>query len=180
MDLPRFKYHPDPLATGSIKPSSGTCVCCGQARGYEYDGPSFGEDELDGPLCPWCIADGSAHAKLGLDFTDADGIGNYGDWDEVPEEVIEEITYRTPGFAGWQQERWWTCCGDGAAFLGRAGADELSGKWKSAVPSILEDAQMDPDDGEEYLESLSKEGSPTAYVFKCLHCGKLGGYSDSD
>jgi len=24
--------------------------------------------------------------------------------------VVEEVAYRTPGFSGWQQERWWTHC----------------------------------------------------------------------
>ena len=31
---------------------------------------------------------------------------------------------------------------------------------------------------EEYLDVLDADGSPTAYLFRCLHCGKIGGYSD--
>ncbi|WP_030613282.1 CbrC family protein [Streptomyces sclerotialus] len=27
-DLPTFRYHPDPLASGSIRESTETCVCC--------------------------------------------------------------------------------------------------------------------------------------------------------
>ncbi|OIJ65019.1 hypothetical protein WN71_025805 [Streptomyces mangrovisoli] len=45
--------------------------------------------------------------------------------DDVPWSVVEEITRRTPGFAGWQQEAWLYHCGDGAAFLGPAGYSEL-------------------------------------------------------
>ena len=33
---------------------------------------------------------------------------------------------------------------------------------------------------ESYLRSLDHDGSPTGYAFRCLHCGKLGGYSDCD
>ncbi|WP_274521918.1 CbrC family protein [Burkholderia pyrrocinia] len=36
--LPAFRYHPDPLATGSVIRSDARCVCCGDARGYVYAG----------------------------------------------------------------------------------------------------------------------------------------------
>lgn len=36
MDLPKFKYHPNPLVTGAIEPSEVACECCGKARGYIY------------------------------------------------------------------------------------------------------------------------------------------------
>jgi len=41
------------------------------------------------------------------------------------------------------------------------------------------------DDNEDSLydddyERLSEIDSPTAYIFKCLHCGKYGGYTDKD
>lgn len=34
MTLPYFIYHPDPLGSGSVQPSSTVCVSCDQARGY--------------------------------------------------------------------------------------------------------------------------------------------------
>src|SRR5690242_9348045 len=121
--LPTFKYHPDPIGTGSVVESTVVCPCCGKARGYTYQGPVFSEhDNLDQCLCPWCIADGSAHEKFDADFTDPDGVGDYGSWDAVPQSVVQEVACRTPGFTGWQQERWWTHCGDAAAFLGLAGS----------------------------------------------------------
>ena len=43
--LPIFKYHPDPLKTGSIKPSSAECACCGTSRGYIYAGPVYTIEE---------------------------------------------------------------------------------------------------------------------------------------
>jgi uncharacterized protein CbrC (UPF0167 family) len=101
--LPTFKYHPDPIGTESIATSDAVCVCCESARGYIYVGPVWSEHELDQSLCPWCIADGSAHAKFAASFTDEGGIGGYADWEPVPKQTIEDVAYRTPGFTGWQQ-----------------------------------------------------------------------------
>src|SRR5437867_1874998 len=132
MSLPTFKYHPDPLATGSIERSEVECVCCGRERGYVYTGPVYSKEELLDRICPWCIADGSAHTKFDAEFTDAEGIGEYSPEPAVPREVIEEVVFRTPGFSGWQQERWLACCGDAAAYLGRAGRQELEVQWPDA------------------------------------------------
>ena len=113
--FPDFPYHPDPRKTGSIATSRARCTVCGHTYGLVYTGPVFAAaDEFAGTLCPWCIADGSAAARLGVEFTD---VG-----DDVPPNVpglvLDEITQRTPGFTGWQQEHWLYHCGDGAAFIG--------------------------------------------------------------
>jgi uncharacterized protein CbrC (UPF0167 family) len=63
-ELPQFRYHPEPLATGEIEPSEDECLNCGQRRGYLYVGPVFAEKEIVDELCPWCIADGSAAARF--------------------------------------------------------------------------------------------------------------------
>jgi uncharacterized protein CbrC (UPF0167 family) len=70
MSLPEFRYHPDPIATGSIKSSDATCVCCEQRRGFIYTCNTYCEDELVEALCPWCIADGSAINMFGATFSD--------------------------------------------------------------------------------------------------------------
>lgn len=176
--LPTFRYHPDPVATGSIVVSDKTCSCCVEARGYIYVGPVYSEQDVEDELCPWCIADGSAAEEYEATFVDPDGIGNYGEWDEVKEEVIEQVSRRTPGFSGWQQERWWTHCNEAAAFLGLAGNPELRSKWSNAIPAIKEDSGQSGKDWEAYLAALDKTRGPTAYVFQCLECGELGGYSD--
>ena len=176
--LPQFRYHPDPIATGSVRRQDVDCVCCGTARAFVYTGPAYCDRDIDEELCPWCIADGSAHDKLGVSFTDRSGIGAYGLWGEVSEEVRDEVEFRTPGFSGWQQEKWWTCCGDAGAFLGAAGCAELQGEWAAALPAIRDEAGYDEEEWALYLEHMDKQGSPTAYVFRCERCGKLGGYSD--
>jgi hypothetical protein len=94
LDLPKFRYHPDPVETGNIKESDNLCASCGNARGYIYTGPVFSIDELDDCICPWCIADGNAHEKFDASFTDRDGIGDYGSWEDVPESVREKTCQR--------------------------------------------------------------------------------------
>lgn len=181
MSLPRFTYHPDPLATGSIIASPTVCVSCHQARGYVYTGPVYAEEEYDAQICPWCIADGSASARLDASFTDDEGIGGGGEWDDVPEAVVEEVARRTPGFSAWQQEQWWTHCGDAGQFIGRAGQGELQALGAGAIAAIQDSAGLD--DGpqwDHFFGALRKDGSPTAYMFRCRHCGELGGYQDCD
>jgi len=181
MSLPAFKYHPDPISTGSIKPSDAECKCCGQQRGFIYTGPVYSVEELSECICPWCIADGSAHTKFNAEFTDAAGVGSYSSPPVVPPAVAEEVAFRTPGFSAWQQEHWLACCGDAAAFLGRAGRSELERQWPEAIASIREECGMtDSADWQSYFRALDKDGSPTAYIFRCLHCGRNLGYSDCD
>jgi uncharacterized protein CbrC (UPF0167 family) len=179
MSLPVFRYHPDPIATGSVEPSEAACKACGQARGYVYVGPVYGErDDLGEAICPWCIADGSAHEKLDVEFVDPPGVGDYGTWEQVPAEVVEEVAYRTPGFTGWQQERWFTHCGDAAEFLAIAGKAELYRFGDEAVEAIRRECGYTGVAWDAYFTALNREGGPTAYVFRCRQCRALGGYSD--
>jgi uncharacterized protein len=179
-NLPEFIYHPDPVASGVIKISDAICVCCQQARGYIYTGPVYSTDELNDALCPWCIADGSAHDKLDASFNDEAGIGGYGDWEAVSKNVVEIVAYRTPSFIGWQQEKWWTHCADAAVFLGVVGYNELRNYGEQAVEAIAKECAFTGKELKTYMMRLKKNGSPTAYLFKCRHCGLFGGYSDFD
>jgi len=178
MELPNFKYHPDPLATGSVVPSDTSCRCCERVRGFIYIGPVYAEDELADSICPWCIADGAAHEKFDAEFVDTAGVGDYGNWPDVAEEIVREVAWRTPGFSGWQQERWFTHCDDAAEFLGLAGRKELEIYGAQAISAIRQEANFSAEDWEEYFAALDKESGPTAYVFRCRHCGTIGGYSD--
>jgi uncharacterized protein CbrC (UPF0167 family) len=177
MELPQFKYHPAPLTTGSIAPSDEVCEVCGRVRGYVYRGGTYGLRELT-TVCPWCIADGSAHEKFGVEFTDRASIGG-GGREAVSEEIADEVAFRTPGFSGWQQERWFTHCGDAAEFLGPMGKEQLERVGPEAVELVREESVYDAEQWNSFYESLDAQRGPTAYLFKCRHCGKLGGYSDS-
>ncbi len=181
MTIPKFKYNLDPIAAGSIEPADTECACCHQRRGFIYVGPVYSTETLDNCICPWCIADGSAHEEFEATFTDEAGVGGYGrDKVVVPLAVVQEVACRTPGFTAWQQEQWLACCGDAAAFLGRAGRKELERKWPDAIDSIRAESGQSDEDWPDYFDVLDRDGSPTAYVFQCLHCGRHLGYSDCD
>jgi uncharacterized protein len=177
--LPSFRYHPDPVATGSVKPAPDTpCLGCNRIRGYIYNGPAYTEKNfiLDNSVCPWCIADGTAAKQFGATFNDG------GTMDDVPAGVMTEIEERTPGFHGWQQEIWLTCCDDAAAFLGSAGVKELENDFPDAIPvvrkHIQEDYGFSGADLDEFFQSLRKDDQPTAYIFRCLHCQQYLAYAD--
>jgi uncharacterized protein CbrC (UPF0167 family) len=163
-----------------VRLSAAFCHCCGQSRGFIYVGPVYGEVEILGYFCPWCIADGSAHHKFAVEFTDLAGVGGYGTWGTITRQVQEEVAYRTPGFSGWQQEQWWTHCSDAAAFLGFAGYKEVECYGSQLVELLrLNSGLTSEDDWQTYYHAMDKKRSPTAYLFRCLHCNKVGGYSDN-
>ena len=64
-------------------------------------------------MCPWCISSRDASARFDAEFPDAAAIGDFGRWDVVPKEVVDEIALKTPGFESWQGAQWLTCCDDG-------------------------------------------------------------------
>ncbi|RPF35630.1 uncharacterized protein CbrC (UPF0167 family) [Streptomyces sp. TLI_185] len=171
--LPHFPYHPNPVATGSVTASDEACACCRQERGWVYTGPVYAADAPDTGICPYCIAFGTADARYDASFTDTiDG--------DVPQHVITAVLKRTPGFLAWQSPTWLTHCGDGAAFLGHAGTRELK-----AFPDAVDDLRRrcaewgwPPDQVEDFLGSLDKNGQPTAYLFRCRACGAHLAYAD--
>ncbi|HTX00403.1 MAG TPA: CbrC family protein, partial [Acidimicrobiales bacterium] len=128
------------------------------------------------PLCPWCVADGSAASRFRAQFTD---VGD-GAPEDVPQPVLEQLTRRTPGYTAWQSERWLFHCGDACAYLGAVDAEQLA-----AHPEALEmvrDAQREFEwseaDIDDYVASLGEDSSPSAYLFRCLRCGTYQAYSD--
>ena len=58
--LPYFRYHPDPLATGSFRElgEAVRCPCCGERTSVVYRGPFYSVEEVH-DLCPGGIAGGS-------------------------------------------------------------------------------------------------------------------------
>ena len=175
-EVPAFRYHPDPVGTGSVRPGDETCEVCGRARGHVYVGPFYGADSDEPVICPWCIADGTAARRCSGTFTDAGSP----DADGVPADVLDELENRTPGFAGWQQEHWLFHCADACAFLGPAGYGDVA-PHRDALESLRrehDDDQWSADEIARYVESLAAHGEPTAYLFCCLHCGANLAYSD--
>jgi uncharacterized protein len=164
--LPTFTYHPDPVATGSVVRTDEACEACDQVRGYIYTGPVYAVEEIE-LLCPWCIADGSAARDLGVTFGTVDGVPI-----DVPAEVLDEVLHRTPGFAGWQQERWLFHCSDGAQYQGRVGYEDVA-RLHGVVEMIAADG-WDKD----ALRHMSADGDLTGYLFSCRHCSARLAYAD--
>lgn len=168
--LPTFRYHPDPLRSGSVVASPNMCRCCNRARGYVYTGPTYAEaDNLDDHICPWCIADGSAAKRFEAVFVDEEVFE-----DDLPAEVIAEVTERTPSYSGWQQEEWPTCCDDAAAFITPVGYKELHRDFAELEDLVIEFVETELDlegsDADKFLKKLNLDVGPTAYIFRCLHC----------
>jgi uncharacterized protein CbrC (UPF0167 family) len=177
-DLPPFRYHPDPISTGSVEESARDCRACGQTRGYIYVGPMYTASKLSrGAICPWCIADGSAASLYEAQFTDVD----WGVPEEVPEAVLDEVSRRTPGFSAWQQDHWAYHCADACAYLGRAGKTELE-RHADAMDMLLHENDSfgwDPERSRRFVDSLTADGEATAHLFRCLSCGAHLAFSDT-
>ena len=169
---PLFRYHPDPVATGSATRTGEGCVLCGVERGWRYAGPIYGR-QID-VLCLSCIASGEAARALANDtdfpctFTDATHVPQ-----DVPLAVVEEITQRTPGFVSWEQPRGLYHCGAGAGFFGAAGYEQLRAH-PDALTMIRDDLHRlgwSAEQADSMLQRMDRSGEPTAYLFRCLHCG---------
>jgi uncharacterized protein CbrC (UPF0167 family) len=178
-ELPDFAYHPRPDLTGAVEAVDRVCTCCGSARGWVYVLGAYGPDDLRDALCPWCIADGSAAERFGVRFTD---LGTSDAPSDVPAQVLDTIEHRTPGFSGWQQERWLFHCGDGAAFLGAVGWEALADlpDAEAAVRAQVTAWGWAPAEVEAFVGSLDVDGASTAYLFRCRHCATHLAYADAD
>jgi uncharacterized protein CbrC (UPF0167 family) len=184
-ELPHFKYHPDPLGTDSFSLGEPvTCDCCGLDTTIHYSSPFYSTmDEVR--LCPWCIKDGSAASKFDGEFHDRENIEEFaavateektiGSIDDA----IDELTRRTPGFSGWQQEKWLVHCNDLCAFIGSVG-------WNEIETRIDEFADLETDCEESGLtieelpDILRDNGTCEGYLFQCLHCQQYRLYADFD
>jgi uncharacterized protein CbrC (UPF0167 family) len=119
--LPRFPYHRDPVASGSMKESNAVCDCCGKARGVVYAGVTYARAKPKG-LCPWCIADGSAADKFDAQFFDAEFVEYVGDKRvriELPKYLYRAVFGCTIGFATYNPIDWWVHCGEPAEYVTR-------------------------------------------------------------
>jgi uncharacterized protein len=177
MELPSFRFHPDPVRSGSITASDEVCRCCGQKRGWVYVGPVYSEADVEEVVCPWCIADGSAHEKLDVTFVDTEAVS-----DDVPADIVDEITQRTPGFNSFQSERWPSCCGEPGAYITPAGITEIRQHYRAMegelMSHIVHDHGISGGAAKRMLESLHREQSPSAFVFQCRKCERFFGHID--
>jgi len=168
-ELPAFRYHPDPVGTGSIVPSERACACCGQSRGYVYKrSPYSRHRDLEGAICPWCIQSGRASEKFEALFADDHYLLVAG----LDSAIVDEVTKRTPGYETWQGESWLAHCNDACAFLGDATKNDLRNFAAEHAQVALGEA-WSQDAIDRLLEYYQPKGSPAFYRFRCLHCGQV-------
>mmetsp|Transcript_11234 Transcript_11234/g.19199 ORF Transcript_11234/g.19199 Transcript_11234/m.19199 type:complete len:202 (-) Transcript_11234:192-797(-) len=177
--FPTFPYHAD--AKKSFEENSEeSCACCNKKRGYIYNGPMFGDFDEDPSICPWCIKDGSACERLGVELVSDI---NSGDDSEVLE-LSREFSKCTPGFYSWQESVWWAHCGEPAVYHGMGGKNQIEtigGEDGLAYFRGLAEEEFGVETEEEQDEFLSNCGEDfdgTAYIFKCRKCGSCGGNID--
>ena len=168
--LPGFRYHPDPIRSGSIVVSDARCRCCHKNPGYMYGGPVYSEEDgLENQLCPWCIASGEAHRKFEATFVDSEAFA-----DGMPEAAMQEISTRTPGYSSFQSEVWPVCCGDAVEFLTPAGIAELRAYDYTLegqlMGHIVHRMQLSGGAATRLLDGLRKDSGPTLFLFRCPRC----------
>lgn len=178
--LPTFPLFADPVGEGVFKQSQEKCDVCKRARGWVYDEQVYGPESVsDLVICPWCIADGSA-GRLGAVFNDSEVFSSSAPEEGLSPEDRELVEQRTPGFTTWQGNHWMMCCGRACVYLGRAESEDLRGRWADAVESMFEDDELSEEEQEEIVDSISRDGSPSAYVFQCRVCKGHRAYWDAD
>jgi uncharacterized protein len=165
--LPAFRYHSNPVVTGSVVASDTVCLCCGLTRGYVYVGGVYGAktEDLDKALCPWCIADGTASSKFEVVFVDSDGSEPV----DSPESS-EELATRTPGYIGWQGPYWTAHCGDYCDLIAVVGGEELRGLGDEVLKELEADLLQHFRRQGDAFEVLTKDGWAMGYLFRCLKC----------
>ena len=173
--LPKFKYHPDPRATGAFKVSEATCECCGKARGYIYAAAIYATAQVES-VCPWCIDDGSLERKYDATLNDGHPLRLAG----LPKEIIREVTRRTPGYVSWQQDSWIVCCNDACEFHGDAPADEIRSLDGQGLAALSASSGFSVADLREIAHDYEPGGSPAFYKFVCRHCSRVRYNGDCD
>ena len=173
MDIPKFKYHPNPMQTEALKSDKEVfCDCCKKLTRVYYDGPFYSTYDVE-YLCPQCIASGEAAMKFDGEFQDPISVD-----DILDDDKLDELVHRTPGYCGWQQEYWLAHCDDFCAFIGYV-------LWKDIIDMGLEEEieetyreDLNGIDIETVKECLN--GSMQGYLFQCLSCKKHFLYIDCD
>ena len=175
--FPTFTYNAE--AKKSFEESDEKCDSCNKKRGCIYNGPMFGDYDDEPSICPWCIKDGSACEKLGVELVSDISAG-----DNSEVEVTREFSKCTPCFTAWQEPMWWAHCGDAAVFHGMGGRDaiqSIGGEDGLAYFRNLANEEFGYETKEEqddFLSNCGEDFDSTAYIFKCRKCGSCGGNID--
>ena len=183
MELPKFKYHPDPVKTGSIKKSDAVCESCNKQTGYVYTGSTYSKSNVEN-LCPWCIANGNAHNKFNVEFISfliaVDAIDEDDEDCTASKEAYDEVSYRTPGFSTFQEEEWQCHCDDLCEFHGLATVRDFRKISDKETKRLLRVTYLDEKELEELKKGDEDTENDTFFKFICRHCGEIRFMMDLD
>lgn len=82
--------------------------------------------------------------------------------------LFDEIAFRTPSYASWQQQIWLIHCDEPCKFIGYA-------DYKMLAPyfdEIIEDIKNEGYSSDFALRYISKDGDAVGCLFQCVKCGK--------
>ncbi len=187
---PIFRYFPDAYAV--LKVYRDVCDVCGQT-GTCVPGVYYGQKDYS-QICGGCIAGGRLK-ELGIHTNEADipGLKEQLKGQGMPDDQIkrlarertDELEYRTPGFATFQNIAWPACCGDYCSYLHEAGQADyrtMAGKGKDPEAFFKEslyDQEADIDRAADLWNSISPLSgldpayevfATAAYLFRCGVC----------
>lgn len=166
MELPEFRYHPNPYTAGVVAGAEEACECCGEARGLFYTGPFYSKAAVT-YLCLWCVADGRAAEKFDGQFVDSRNFSGT----RVDGAIVSEVTRRTPSYQAWQQEQWLVHCDDACEFRGYPTLDELEEVPVETKSQWANHNDLDIQDWDSTVGGFAA-GDAGFYKFICRHCGQ--------
>lgn len=203
MELPNFKYHPNPIETGSILKSDEKCQCCNVSKGYIYCGSFYSKHPVR-EFCPWCIANGEAAEKFDGSFIASleseffiSNLSNekisllekvmalfsnkpkYPN-NDLPQESDLELFCKTPGFSSYQEEVWLEHCGKPCEYHGLAVTEDLQGISQEEIERLVNHSSMTLDDIKELAALPPKTKLDNLFKFKCINCNELRFWEDLD
>jgi hypothetical protein len=99
---------------------------------------------------------------------------------ELPSEIIEEVTRRTPGYVSWQEGSWIACCNDACEFHGDAPDAEMRALDGEGLAALCAESGFTVEDLQEIIPHYEPDGSPAFYRFVCRHCSRVKYNGDCD
>ncbi len=171
-EIPAFSYY-DAAEGGSLVHTAKTCACCNLDRGLTYAGPVLGDDTNSaGPICPWCIADGTAASHFGISFNSSSILTPP---IALAPARLETFLNRTPGFNTYQQPIWFSCCDDACRFHGDLSIHEANDPDWNAVERFMTGFDVPDFERSMWFEMMSdyQVGDPAMLKFSCSQCSSV-------
>lgn len=190
----QFKFSPNAYDVDGIFKIvyNEVCSVCNEQADYKYTGP-FYSVEKPKCICDKCVKNGQAAKKYNgvfqggvqykgdyLSFVYNDDTKRYEDFgyndkpvivDEMQDEELNELLFRTPGYSSWQEPLWLSHCDKFCQFIGEFTGEEIK-KFQNELEGSIKDKFTEEIKRIENEITLEIEDcSASFYLFKCINCG---------